>query len=72
LLPLGRGDIVALLDAEEVRDPRGGAASTATDFTPLAGARLSDQHEAIKGRLRPLRTERGVKVVSYSLEKQMI
>ena len=71
-LALGRGDIVALLDAEEVRDPRGGAASAATGFTPLAGARLSDQHEAIKGRLRPLRTERGVKVVSYSLEKQMI
>ena len=71
-LALGRGDIVALLDAEEVRDPRGGAPSAATGFTPLAGARLSDQHEAIKGRLQPLRTERGVKVVSYSLEKQMI
>ncbi len=45
---------------------------TALGFTPLTGPRLSDQHEAIKGLLQPLRTARGVKVVSYSLEKQMI
>ena len=92
-LSLGRGDIVALLDAEEVRSsksplplplsPRetvpegrvrgsGFEEGTALDFTPLSGRRLSDQHEAIKGRLQPLRTTQGVKVVSYSLEKQMI
>ncbi len=71
-LALGRGDIVALLDAEEVRDPRGGGTSMTQDFAPMTGPRLSEQQDAIKDRLQPARIERGVKVVSYSLEKQMI
>ena len=73
-LDLGPGDLIALLDAEEVRDSKGKGSGTSAmlGFTPLTGTRLSDQHAAFKDRLQPLRTERRVKVVSYTLEKQPI
>jgi hypothetical protein len=64
-LDLARGDMVFLLDVNEVRDP---GAST-VDFAPLTGSAWSDQQESMKQALLPLR-ERGVKVLPYSLEKQ--
>jgi hypothetical protein len=68
-LALGPGDLVALLDANEVRDP----ALTAGDlgFSPLLGPRWTDQQAELKRLLLPVRTERGAKVVPYSLEKQL-
>jgi hypothetical protein len=68
-LPLGPGDLVALLDANEVRDP----ALTAGDlgFTPLVGPRWTEQQAELKRLLLPVRTQRGAKVAPYSLEKQI-
>jgi hypothetical protein len=64
-LELARGDTVFLLDENEVRDPR-------IDLDPdelLTGQAWTQQQERLKQALVPLR-ERGVKVLSYSLEKQ--
>jgi hypothetical protein len=68
-LPLGAGDLVALLDANEVRDP----ALTAGElgFTPLPHPRWTEQQAELKRLLLPVRTERGAKVAPYSLEKQI-
>lgn len=65
-LDLGKGDIVSLLDAHEFRDPD----RSTLNFTPLAGLRRTEQQAALKHALLPLRANRGVKVVPYSLEKQ--
>ncbi|SIO59420.1 hypothetical protein SAMN05444166_6045 [Singulisphaera sp. GP187] len=65
-LELGKGDIVSLLDANEFRDPE----QQAPNVTPLAGLRWTEQQAALKHALLPLRSNRGVKVVPYSLEKQ--
>ena len=71
-LALGRGDIVALLDAEEVRDPERGGSSAAPGFTPLTGPRLVRTARGDQGSPPAAPDREGVKVVSYSLEKQMI
>ncbi|WP_406695335.1 hypothetical protein V5E97_30350 [Singulisphaera sp. Ch08] len=65
-LELGKGDIVSLLDANEFRDPQ----QQGPKFTPLAGLRWTEQQAKLKHALLPLRSNRGVKVVPYSLEKQ--
>lgn len=65
-LALGTGDLVALVDANEVCDP----SQASLGFTPLVGAGWSDQLAAFKEALRPVKAERGAKVVPYSLEKQ--
>jgi hypothetical protein len=64
-LDLTRGDMVFLLDENEVRDPT----ASAVDFGPLTGSAWSQQQERMKQALAPLR-ERGVKLLPYSLEKQ--
>ncbi len=61
-LPLGPGDLVSLLDAAELCD------SEATGV--LMGHARSDQLEALKLRLGPVRTLRKAKIVPYTLEKQ--
>jgi hypothetical protein len=65
-LELASGDIVALLDGSEVRDPAGADLG----FTPLPRAHFSAQQARLKEALLPVRTRRGAKVVPYSLEKQ--
>ncbi|MHC5541184.1 radical SAM protein, partial [Singulisphaera rosea] len=65
-LPLGQGDLIALLDAEEVRDPR----AEALGFSPLIGQAWDTQQARFKQALTSLRTGRGVKVMPYLLEKQ--
>lgn len=65
-LELGKGDIVSLLDANEFRDPE----QQVPSFAPLVGLRWTEQQAALKHALLPLRANRGVKVVPYSLEKQ--
>jgi hypothetical protein len=67
-LPLGPGDLVSLLDANEVRDTSLGAVELG--FTPLTGTRWTEQQAELKRRLLPVRTDRGAKVAPYSLEKQ--
>jgi hypothetical protein len=64
-LPLGPGDLVSLLDGNEVRDPM-----TEPGFTPLIGDSWSEHQAALRQRLMPVRSVRGAKVVPYSLEKQ--
>ena len=63
-LPLGAGDLVSLLDAEEVRAGAGGF-----DFTPMSAPAREEQLAGLKAALAPLR-ERGAKVMPYRLEKQ--
>jgi hypothetical protein len=65
-LPLGAGDLVALLDGNEVRDPD----RSLPGFTPLTGARWADQQSRLRKALAPVRSGRGAKVAPYSLEKQ--
>jgi hypothetical protein len=64
-LPLARGDMVFLLDENELRDP----AVSPADFERVTGGTWVEQQERLKRALAPLR-ERGVKVLPYSLEKQ--
>ncbi|MBV8677577.1 MAG: radical SAM protein [Planctomycetaceae bacterium] len=65
-LELGPGDLVSLLDAEEVRDPHAGGPG----FSPLTAERRAEQQAGLKQRLLPVRTLQGAKVAPYSLEKQ--
>jgi hypothetical protein len=67
-LPLGPGDLVSLLDANEIRDPALDAAQLG--FTPLTGPRWGEQQAELKRRLAAVRTERKAKIAPYSLEKQ--
>jgi hypothetical protein len=67
-LPLGTGDLVALLDANEVRDPA--LSAGALGFTSLLGTRWAAQQAELKRLLLPVRTQRGAKIAPYSLEKQ--
>lgn len=68
-LPLDPGDLVSLLDAREVAASES-ATTAQAPFTALTGAAWSEQQAALKSQLAPLRSERGAKVVPYSLEKQ--
>ena len=65
-LDLGPGDLVSLLDENEVRAGNLGERG----FTPLTGAGWSAQQTQLRERLAPIRTDRKVKVAPYSLEKQ--
>ena len=56
-LALGPGDLVSLLDANEVRDPSLGPA--ALGFTPLTGPRWAEQQAELKRLLLPVRTRTG-------------
>jgi hypothetical protein len=67
-LPLGPGDLVSLLDANEVRD--GSLGPVELGFTPLTGPRWTGQQAELKRLLLPVRTERSAKIAPYSLEKQ--
>jgi hypothetical protein len=67
-LPLGPGDLVSMLDANEFRDP--GLSAEALGFTPLSGPAWAEQQAELRRRLGPVRSERGAKVAPYSLEKQ--
>ncbi len=69
-LNLGAGDIVYLVDADDVGGPSSRERLRRQGLTPLTVAERSAQREAIRARLNPLRAEQGVKVVPYSLEKQ--
>jgi hypothetical protein len=66
-LPLGPGDLVSLLDANEVA--RAAAPGRRAAPAPLTGEAWAAQHAELRRRLAPLRS-RGVKVAPYSLEKQ--
>jgi hypothetical protein len=63
-LNLARGDVVFLLDEKELIDP----GRELAEFQ-LAGAAWSEQQQALKQALSPLRNS-GVKVLPYSLDKQ--
>jgi hypothetical protein len=68
-LDLGQGDLVSLLDAEEVRDPN----DSDPGFTPPTGTMIAEQQVELRKRLAANREGRGgPKVVPYSLEKQGI
>jgi hypothetical protein len=67
-LPLGPGDLVSLLDANEVRD--GSLGPNELGFTPLTGTRWTEQQAELKRLLLPVRAKRGAKIAPYSLEKQ--
>ncbi len=67
-LPMGPGDLVALLDGEEVRDYFNDTEPRV--FTPLPRPDRATQQAELKRRLEPWRKTAGVKVVPYSLEKQ--
>lgn len=62
-LELTRGDLVYLVDAEEV-------GTVPTGWTPLRGEGWLNQQSAFKERLEPVRSRRGAKIAPYSLEKQ--
>ena len=62
-LGLGAGDLVALLDGEEVRDP----ARAPTGFTPLTAAARAESQTWLRAAIR---SGGGPKVAPYSLEKQ--
>jgi hypothetical protein len=63
-LDLGPGDLVSLLDAEEVRDPNRGD----PPFTTPTAAMIAGQQAELKRRLATVLG--GAKVVPYTLEKQ--
>jgi hypothetical protein len=67
-LPLGPGDLVSLLDANEVRDASLGPG--VRGFTALTGIGWTEQQAELKRLLLPVRSERGAKIAPYSLEKQ--
>ncbi len=67
-LDLGPGDLISLLDADEVRGPR----ADDPGFTSLTGGRRAEQQAKLKQWLLAVRTLRGAKVAPYSLEKQGI
>ena len=62
-LPLGDGDLVILIDANEI-------GPVPADLTALDPDQMAEQRGQLREMLSPLRTERGAKVVPYSLEKQ--
>jgi hypothetical protein len=68
-LELGGGDLVYLLDADEVGGAIAQERLRAQGLTPLTRAVHRDHQARLKAALAPLRS-RGVKVVPYSLEKQ--
>jgi len=65
-LPLGPGDVVALIDADEV----GGVPTGPNPFTPLGASGLAAQRAALRERLAAFRARTGAKVIPYSLAKQ--
>lgn len=65
-LPLGPGDLVELLDGNELRDPE----RNDPGFTPLSGPSWVEQRTRLKAALQPACKNRGTKVVPYSFEKQ--
>ncbi len=69
-LAIGSGDIVALVDAAEVRASDPGDSSAPLAFTPLDSPARNAQRDELKARLEPVRTTRKAKVVPYSLDKQ--
>jgi hypothetical protein len=70
-LALGPGDLVALLDAHELRDPDSDDRAT-REVTPLKGPAWLGQQAQLKELLGPVRSVRKAKVVPYNLEKQGI
>ncbi len=64
-LDLQRGDLVYLLDANEIGD-----ASFGGQIEPLTGSRWNEQQARLKERLVPIRAGCGAKVVPYLMEKQ--
>ncbi len=69
-LELGAGDIVWLLDANEVAGAHWDELSREAGFTALTGSAWSEQQATLRQGLAPVRTEKGAKVAPYSLEKQ--
>jgi hypothetical protein len=67
-LPLGPGDLVSLLDANELCDPKLDAGELG--FTPITGTGWAAQQAELKRRLLAALKPRGAKVATYSLEKQ--
>lgn len=70
-LDLGKGDLVSLLDANEIVGLEPDRRPGSLPFTPLTNSDWSTQLEEFKLLLGPLRAERHVKVAPYSLEKQV-
>ncbi len=62
-LPLSAGDLVVLIDADEIGPMPNG-------LSALSPNSMTEQRSRLRERLAPIRTERGAKVVPYSLEKQ--
>jgi len=71
-LELGTGDVISLLDAREVAGIDQAARPEPIAFTPLTNDQHAAQLKELRARLAALRTEKKVKVVPYSLEKQSL
>ncbi len=69
-LALGAGDLVYLMDVDEVQGRSGTQDTGATGPEGLDEEARSAQADRLRGALAHLRTDRGVKVVRYSLDKQ--
>lgn len=70
-LALGPGDLVYLIDADEVGGEAARDRLRRAGLTPAEGRHRAEQQARLKERLAPLRSHRGAKVVSYSLDKQL-
>lgn len=69
-LDLGANDFLYLLDAAEVGGPAAVARFEALGHPPLSGPAMDAQRERFKAAFEPLRKERKVKVLAYTMEKQ--
>jgi hypothetical protein len=69
-LPLGAGDLISLLDANELADPGSVGDGPGRIPVPLSGTAWSAQQAELKKSLAAFRARTGAKVAPYSLEKQ--
>lgn len=68
-LPLGPTDIVYLLDANEVGGEHARAELARRGLETLSAQEAQEQQAELRAQLAPLRSERKVKIVPYTLEK---
>jgi hypothetical protein len=69
-LPLVAGNIVYLIDLHELAGDGTAGALSSRGATPMDDASRVAQMAALREDLRPLRADRKVKIVPYSLDKQ--
>ncbi|HEV3163022.1 MAG TPA: hypothetical protein VGZ22_03195 [Isosphaeraceae bacterium] len=69
-LPLGPGDLVYLIEADEVGGEAARRKLQELDITPLSDQAALEQQKRLLSLLAPIRKERKAKVAPYHLEKQ--